>query len=157
VRTLDVIGQRQTALVTRIEGNLLRPRQPRPTTAEDLHRLAALAHARGLRLTQERETVWFCSSASTPGDAHYVTGLSCDCRGFQEHQRCSHYALLHEHLGWLPDVEREAAPAPEPAPDSCLWCSGSGRIANDELRQYDACAACGGTGQRSAQPAALAA
>ena len=29
------------------------PAQPRPTTPEDLHRLAALAHERGLRLTQE--------------------------------------------------------------------------------------------------------
>jgi hypothetical protein len=67
-------------------------RQPRPTTPEDLHRLAALAQARGLRLTQESETVWFCSSASQHVDPHYVTGLSCDCRGFQEHQRCTHHA-----------------------------------------------------------------
>lgn len=132
------------------------PRQSRPTTAADLHRLAAVAQARGLQLTQESETIWVCSSASSP-EPHYVTGLSCDCRGFMEHQRCSHHALLLAHLGWLPDVESEAARAPESAPDACLWCSGSGRISNDELRQYDACAACGGTGQRSAQPAALAA
>jgi hypothetical protein len=105
----------------------------------------------------ESETVWFCSSARQHGEPHYVTGLSCDCRGFQEHQRCTHLALLLDHLGWLPDIEREAAPAPGPAPDACLWCSGSGRIPNDDLRRYDACAGCGGTWQRSAQPAALAA
>jgi hypothetical protein len=125
-------------------------RRPRPTTPADLHRLATIAQARGLGLTQESATVWFCSSASSP-EPHYVTGLSCDCRGFMEHQRCTHYALLLDRLGWLPEVEDV------PVPDACLWCAGSGRIPNDELRQYDACAACGGTGQRSAQPAALAA
>src|SRR5215210_4047598 len=93
-------------------------RQPRPTTPADLHRLAALAHARGLRLTQESETVWFCSSASQLGEAHYVTGLSCDCRGFQEHQRCTHYALLLDHLGWLPELETagDAPTTPPPTP-----------------------------------------
>ncbi len=45
------------------------PRQSRPTTAADLHRLAALAHTRGLRLTQESESVWFCSSASGSSSA----------------------------------------------------------------------------------------
>src|SRR5215203_7001168 len=120
------------------------PRQPRPTTPADLHRLAALAQTRGLQLTQEHESVWFCSSGSSP-EPHYVTGLSCDCRGFQEHQRCSHYALLLDHLGWLPAVETEDAPASDP----CLWCSGSGRIPNDDTEQYDTCAACGGSGQRS--------
>jgi hypothetical protein len=54
-------------------------------------------------LTQEQPTVWFCSSASSP-EPHYVTGLSCDCRGFMGHQRCTHYALLLDHLGWLPEV-----------------------------------------------------
>jgi hypothetical protein len=127
-------------------------RQPRPTTPADLHRLAALAHTRGLRLTQESETVWFCSSASQHGDPHYVTGLSCDCRGFMEHQRCTHYALLLDHLGWLPEVEE----APAPVPDACLWCSGSGRIPNDDTQQYDACAACDGTGRRSAPVADIA-
>jgi hypothetical protein len=81
-------------------------RRPRPKTAEDLHRLAELAHQRGLRLTQEHATVWFCSSTSSP-EPHYVTGLSCDCRGFMEHQRCTHYALLLARLGWLPAAEGE--------------------------------------------------
>ena len=92
-------------------------RQPRPTTPEDLHRLAALAHTRGVRLTQESDTVWFCSRASQHGEAHYVTGLSCDRRGFQEHQRCTHYALLLDRLGWLPEVE--LAPTSAPALTPC--------------------------------------
>ena len=129
-------------------------RQPRPTTPADLYRLAAVAQQRGLRLTQEQETVWFCSSTSA-GDPHYVTGLSCDCRGFMEHQRCTHYALLLAHLGWLAAVDAEDAPAP--APEACLWCNGTGRIPNDDLHQYDPCQACDGTGRRSGQPAAHAA
>src|SRR5215210_367301 len=111
-------------------------RQPRPTTPADLHRLAALAHERGLRLTQESATVWFCSSASQHSDPHYVTGLSCDCRGFVEHQRCTHYALLLDHRDWLPEIEEA------PAPDGCLWCTGSGRIPSGDQAQYDPCDAC---------------
>ena len=123
-------------------------RQPRPTTPADLHRLAAVAHARGLRLTQESATVWFCSSASQHSDPHYVTGLSCDCRGFMEHQRCTHHALLLAHLGWLPVLEAAA-----PAPQSCFRCSGSGRIPNDQHERFDRCASCGGRGVRTLSPA----
>ena len=131
----------------------VRARQPRPTTPADLHRLAALAHVRGLQLTQEQPTVWFCSSASDPGRRYDLTAYSCTCRGFMEHQRCSHYALLLDHLGWLPEVETEDAPASDP----CLWCQGSGRIPNDDAQRYDICNACGGSGQRSALDLALAA
>ena len=123
----------------------------RPTTPADVHRLAALAQERGLRLTQERPGVWFCSSASSPDVTYYVTGVSCDCRGFIDHQRCTHYALLLDHLGWLP----ENAPATPPPP--CLWCFGSGRVPNDDLHQFDACQPCDGTGRRHAQPLADAA
>jgi hypothetical protein len=124
------------------------PRQPRPTTPADLHRLAALAQARGLRLSQERAGVWFCSSTTSP-DPHYVTRFSCDCRGFMEHQRCTHLALLLAHLGWLPEVETVDAPAPTPitAGRECLWCFGSGFTPDDDTQQYDVCASCDGTGR----------
>ena len=129
-------------------------RQPRLTTPEDLHRLAALAHSRGLRLTQESATVWFCSSSSQHSDPHYVTGLSCDCRGFQEHQRCTHMALLLDHLGWLPEVE--PAPLPEPASVPCAACSGGGvRVFRSS---EESCADCHGTGEVPAgEPLPLAA
>jgi hypothetical protein len=127
------------------------PRQPRPTTPADLHRLAALAQARGLRLTQEQPTVWYCSSASQHGEPHYVTGLSCDCRGFQEHQRCSHYALLLEHLGWLPEVEGELSARTEVSPHGenltsadCPDCCGCGL--QDFGRYTLPCETCGGSG-----------
>jgi hypothetical protein len=120
----------------------------RPTTPADLHRLAARAQERGLRLTQERPGVWFCSSASRP-ELHYVTGLSCDCRGFIEHQRCTHHARLLDHLGWLPEIEDGSAP--------CLWCFGSGRTPNDDTGQYDRCHPCEGTGRLPVLQDALAA
>jgi hypothetical protein len=133
----------------------IRTRQPRPTTPADLHRLAALAKVRGLRLTQERPGVWFCSSATSP-DPHYVTALSCDCRGFIEHQRCSHLAALLAHLGWLPEVESEL-PSREVSPADCPDCSGCG------VRTYrtfeERCPACGGSGvkvdRRLSDPSAV--
>jgi hypothetical protein len=109
--------------------------QPRPTT-EDLHRLAAPARARGRRLTQEQPTVWYCSSATRP-DPHYVTGLSGDCRGFQEHQRCTHYALLLDHLGWLPKVEAEDAKAPALTLVPCWTCSGGGVVSVQDCNRVD--------------------
>jgi hypothetical protein len=134
-------------------------RAPRPTTPEDLHRLAAVAQARGLRLTQESESVWFCSSASQHGDPHYVTGLSCDCRGFQEHQRCTHYALLLDRLGWLPEVETEDASG---VPVQCASCSGAGVIYVRDCERagwpHPPCPNCKGTGEVSAvAPRTLAA
>jgi hypothetical protein len=137
----------------------MQERRTRPATAVDFHRLADAAHDRGLRLFRDGSR-WYCSSASTAGGCHYVTGLSCDCPGFVAHGRCTHHALLLERLGWLPEVE-EAAPrspaleriidtvdAEEPAPVACLWCGGSGRVPNDQLRRYDDCESCGGTGRR---------
>ena len=116
----------------------LRPRQPRPTTPEDLHRLAALAAQRGLRLSEERPGVWFCSSA-TSDRPHAVTGLSCDCRGFVEHQRCTHLALLLAHLGWLPPIAN--------AGDECADCCGCGVRT---FRSFEEpCASCHGTGEIS--------
>lgn len=88
----------------------------RPATPEDFHRLAAVAHQRGLQLFRDGPR-WYCSSASDRGGCHLVTGFSCDCMGFIAHQRCSHHSLLLERLGWLPEVED--APSSE-----CMWCAG---------------------------------
>jgi hypothetical protein len=128
-------------------------RQPRPTTPADLHRLAALAHERGLRLVQERGTgAWFCSSASTPGEAHYVTGYSCTCPGFCYHQRCTHHALLLDRLGWLPVVECESVmEAPPLTLIPCGNCSGGGVVYVKECAQagwpMPTCPVCTGAGE----------
>jgi hypothetical protein len=111
-------------------------KQPRPTTPAGtrrvLHRLAALAHERGLTLTQAAPGVWFCTSASSD-QPHDVTGLSCDCRGGTrrviEQQRCTHAALLLAHLGWLPAVGHPEGQVPTPlTPASCVRCDGVGTV-----------------------------
>jgi hypothetical protein len=136
-------------------------RRTRPATAADFHRLAEVAHDRGLRLFRDGPR-WFCSSASRPGEAHYVTGLSCDCPGFLAHQRCSHHALL-ERLGWLPEVEPDM-PYVEASVIDCPDCCGCG--VQDFGRYTLPCETCGGSGvtpdrrlagQPAVQPVAAAA
>jgi hypothetical protein len=126
----------------------MQEQRTRPATAEDFHRLPELAQARGLRVFEAGPHQWFCTSHTDPFALHVVTGLSCDCRGFLHHQRCSHHAALLAHLGWLPELEVES-----PAPQQCFWCSGSGRIPNDQHERYDRCEPCGGTGVRKPSPA----
>jgi hypothetical protein len=116
----------------------------RPATAADFHRLADLAHERGLRLFRDGSR-WYCSSASEPGSCHYVTGLSCDCAGFISHQRCTHHALLLERLGWLPEVESDL-PYVEASAIDCPDCCGCGLV--DYGRYNLPWETCGGSGVR---------
>jgi hypothetical protein len=116
----------------------------RPATAADFHRLAEAAHDHGLRLFRDGPR-WYCSSASRPGEAHYVTGFSCTCPGFIAHQRCTHHALLLERLGWLPEVEPDM-PFVEASAADCPNCSGCGL---QTFRSYALpCETCGGSGVR---------
>src|SRR5687768_12274725 len=115
----------------------------RPTTPEDLHRLADLAHARGLRVFEIGSHRWFCTSHSNPFALHAVTAFSCDCRGFMHNQRCSHHALLLAHLGWLPEVEPDL-PYVEAPPTDCVECCGCGL--QDFGRYSLPCETCGGSG-----------
>ncbi len=114
-------------------------RPSRPTTVEDLHRLAALGRDRGLRVFEAAPGRWFCSSATDRFRLYPVTGLSCTCQGFLAHQRCSHHALLLDHLGWLPD------PAPEPpAVVETLHCATCGhRVSGQASYCSEECAVCG--------------
>lgn len=73
-----------------------------------LSRLLQKARAEGVQLMRDRDGRHFATSTSQPGHLHYVTGYSCDCRGFVTHGRCKHYAALLSALGWL-----------EPAPTGC--------------------------------------
>ncbi len=74
-----------------------------------LTRLLAKAKAEGVKLIKDRDGRHFASSVSQPGTLHYVTGLSCDCRGFVSHGRCKHHAALLAALGWL-----TGTPEPDP-------------------------------------------
>jgi hypothetical protein len=112
-------------------------------TVRELHRLAEVAHERGVRLFHDADGRWFCTSATDAQLVHYVTALSCDCRGFIQHQRCSHLALLLKTIGWLPTVETATRPCPE--------CSGGGVIyVRDCARAgwpHPTCPACQGVGE----------
>jgi hypothetical protein len=103
-----------------------------------LTRLAGKARTDGIRLFRDRAGRYYASSASEAGKLHYLTGYSCDCRGFMTHQRCKHYAALMTALGWL---EREPEPDPEPTPPAvsvspCGECGGAGEVMDMEVRQF---------------------
>ena len=74
------------------------------TERQALLRLLAKAKAEGVTLMRAKDGRHFASSVSQPGTLHYVTGLSCDCRGFVSHGRCKHHAALLSALGWLQDA-----------------------------------------------------
>ena len=68
-----------------------------------------------------------------------MTGLSCDCLGFMEHQRCTHPAVLLAHLRWLPAID----PAPETV--TCGTCSGGGVLVYRSFEEP--CPGGGGSGE----------
>jgi len=76
-----------------------------------LTRLLAKAKAEGVKLLRDRDGRHYASSVSQPGARHYVTGYSCDCRGFAAHGHCMHFAALLSAKGWL-DTALEPDPAP---------------------------------------------
>ena len=81
------------------------------TEAQALHRLAAQATARGIKIIQNIVTnAHFATSASRPGTLHKVTLLSCDCVGFLRHARCTHYALVLEMYHSLPPIVADSGP-----------------------------------------------
>jgi hypothetical protein len=92
----------------------MEPQRTPETRDEAMHRLAAQAQAKGVQLlVYVPSGEHFATSVSHPGELHRVTMLSCDCQGFQRHQRCMHHAALLAELGELPPLP----PAPiTPAP-----------------------------------------
>ncbi|MDQ3412438.1 MAG: hypothetical protein M3509_10020, partial [Chloroflexota bacterium] len=120
-------------------GTVTTTRPRRPTTVEDLHRLAELGRDRGLRLFEPAPNHWYCTSHSASFALHTLTAWSCDCRGFIAHGRCSHYALLLSELGWLPGPEPEP-----PAVVETLHCRTCGhRVSGQASFCSEACAARG--------------
>ena len=81
------------------------------TEAAALHRLAAQAKARGIKIIQNIVTnAHFATSASRPGTLHTVTLYSCDCAGFLRHARCVHYAAILEMYHSLPPIVADTGP-----------------------------------------------
>ena len=93
-----------------------------------LTRLLAKARTEGVKLLRDQDGRHYASSVSQPGKLHYVTGLSCDCRGFIAHQRCKHLAALLAAKGWL-----DGTPDPDAAPMAITLAHVDGHysLAND--------------------------
>jgi hypothetical protein len=110
------------------------------TREEGIARLAQRARESGVAIRRDVTGRYFVSSASQPGQWHYCTAVSCDCRGFASHGRCMHHSLLLTHLGWVGDE------TPEPEPDSHLRNHNSGTFNNLKVDEPTPCASCGGAG-----------
>ena len=81
------------------------------TEAQALHRLAAQAKARRVKIIQNIVTnAHFAASASRAGTLHKVTLYSCDCAGFLRHARCMHYAAVLEMYHSLPPIVADTGP-----------------------------------------------
>ena len=113
------------------------------THDERVVRLARQAQVKGVKVFQELSTgAWFATSASRPGQAHYVTAVSCSCEGFVFSGACSHNAALLDRLGWLPRVTEEL-----PATVACSVCRGSGELWAEGSWSPDTCFVCRGIGR----------
>lgn len=83
---------------------------PKPTTADDLHRLCAKGHADGCVVLPGRYADACRVSSSDGSKEPYIVILAagplhgCDCPGYEGHGRCKHYAIALEDCGWLPDL-----------------------------------------------------
>jgi len=116
----------------------------RPVESRDeaLIRLAAVAEERDVKIfTYPHTNEFYATSVSRPGALHRVTALSCTCAGFVRHQRCVHFAALLEHIGELPPIEPEPAPATTGIEIVCEVCTGDGYDGNLP------CTACRGRGR----------
>ncbi len=97
--------------------------------AEDLHRLANQAEAKGLEILLTEDGAHFATSASDKTRLHRVSPAGCDCRGYQAWHRCMHHSLLLSQLGLIPDP----TPAVEVVildeqPALCRSCRGAGYV-----------------------------
>ena len=106
-----------TQTVSRHTVQSLGPVSAGETEAQALHRLAAQAKVRGVKIIQNIVTNHhWATSASQPGRLHAVTLYSCDCAGFLRHARCMHYAAVLEMYHSLPAIV-PVATEPDPTPD----------------------------------------
>jgi len=112
------------------------------THDERIVRLARTARERGIRVySDDAGQQWFATSSSQPGVLHYVTAVSCTCRGFVFSGACTHNAALLDRQNWLPRVVEEL-----PATVPCYPCDGTGEIWSKGEWSPDQCWYCSGTG-----------
>ncbi len=99
------------------------------TTAEDLHRLAGQAEAKGVQILVDHRTgAHVATSASDPTRCYQVDAVrGCTCRGYAYWGRCQHHSLLLAELGRLPEVAPDIEPTPAAAA-LCPACRGEGWV-----------------------------
>jgi hypothetical protein len=104
------------------------PVRRRETHDEAICRLADQAAQRGVQIYRTADGRHWATSISNPDELHYVTGYSCDCRGFLRHQGCTHHSALLASRGWLPCTPEPTMPTPPVRmPDvPCHACKGEG-------------------------------
>ncbi len=121
-------------------------RQPETRDAA-LVRLAAEARRREIHILVEPISgEHFATSSSDPSQLYRLTHYSCSCRGFAHHQRCTHYALLLDCLGWLPESPTPPTPAVARVPEvPCDRCDGHGWGYSGGSAAWT-CHTCSGTG-----------
>ena len=97
------------------------------TPGQGMRRLAFAALNHGLRVLEYAPTrEFYATSYSEPDRLHRVTRVSCDCRGFVRHGRCSHHALLLFHLRELPEPTPPSPCAAAPIPTPMVICDDCG-------------------------------
>ena len=110
----------------------------RETRDQQLHRLAAEARSRDLRIFESIDTgEFYCSSATMPDMAWRVTLVSCSCPHFVRDGVCKHHAHLLWHLGELP------ADTPDPDPAPAVICSECDNVMDHVAGVTFACKTCG--------------
>ena len=120
---------------------------------------AERAESEGVRVCQMQGSgQWVATSGTASGTAYevQVTGNvahGCDClAGMNGDAVCKHRAAFYLLIGALDLTPEPDPPALGVAPGAatparpCFWCYGSGRVPNDDDRQYAACRACAGIG-----------
>ncbi len=102
------------------------------TTAEDLHRLAGQAEAKGIRILVDHRTgAHVATSASDASRCYHVDAeRGCTCKGYGAWGRCQHHSLLLSELGLIPDLETVVTDVviAEQRPAPCRTCRGEGSV-----------------------------
>lgn len=119
------------------------PARKRETYEVAMARLAVEAECAGIQV-HHYGNKWFATSQSDRHHLHRVTLYSCDCQGFQHHQRCRHLARLLDVTGNLPGVDLPIGQRRALTVTCPRWW-GAGMIGQDD-QWCSQCPDCGGSG-----------
>jgi hypothetical protein len=138
-----------------VQTSARRPQRRPETFEEAIVRLAREAAAADIRIHYHGNT-WYATSQRDELLLHRVTLYSCDCPGFQRHQRCRHLAHLLDVTGNLLTLPHPPhTPAMDAGPTRCPTCNGIGETPSTRgtgrgryVYDWQTCRGCHGTGRR---------